>query len=522
MSVLGQTELDHLSVMYDGDKSRDASDKIRGFLFQDYVTINCLLQDHVECVCSEYLEDVDVFYDNGTFEFIQVKYYPKTSAGSKMKEISTDLYYQYLRLQMLKSTLKAIPSLYIHTAAKIDKPLLELMKSYIGTGEMPPKSPSYDTSQDAAAWLRKNVNILNKKDAQKNALFSKMASVESLKAFLKVYQISREVDIQQYKQSLMDALDKAYPSPDIEEDKQRWKSILLGLAISYVQRRYVLNATDFNKLRIDKREFDQYITETTRRKTEQTIASYLVDVACEEYGEILHENKESFLELHAYILEQIFQNTVQWINKIGATIEGQYQLVNTLSTKDADTLAEYKERDIESRFIEITQCYDNFKLFLDYLWKIMLNICQEKVRSISDLSAHEHLLDPAYYNDESVKDYICLDFPEDKFARRSVILPPAGRKFGSLKRKIVERMVKLSPKPAKWYFENNDLIRGKNYYSYTTANVNETPTVADLGEDSFYIECMGCIKIDMGEWCSYETCTECIFSEKCIREGMSI
>ena len=39
MSVLTNTELDILSVMYEGDKTRDATDKIRGFLFQDYVTI---------------------------------------------------------------------------------------------------------------------------------------------------------------------------------------------------------------------------------------------------------------------------------------------------------------------------------------------------------------------------------------------------------------------------------------------------------------------------------------------------
>lgn len=102
VSVFTKMELDKLSVMYDGDKGRDATSKIRGFLFQDYVTIMCLLKNQVEYVCSEYLEDVDVFFENGTFEFIQVKYYPNTNPN--MKEISTDLYYQYLRLQMLHST----------------------------------------------------------------------------------------------------------------------------------------------------------------------------------------------------------------------------------------------------------------------------------------------------------------------------------------------------------------------------------------------------------------------------------
>lgn len=63
-------EFDKLSVMYDGDKDRDATSKIRGFLFQDYITIMCLLQNQVKYVCSEYLEDVDVFFEDGTFEII--------------------------------------------------------------------------------------------------------------------------------------------------------------------------------------------------------------------------------------------------------------------------------------------------------------------------------------------------------------------------------------------------------------------------------------------------------------------
>ena len=98
------TDEQKLSIMYEGDKARDATDKIRGFLFQDFVTIMCLLQKNVKYVCSEYIEDVDVFFEDNTFEFIQVKYYPKTRPN--MKEILTDLYYQYLRLEMLQSTLR--------------------------------------------------------------------------------------------------------------------------------------------------------------------------------------------------------------------------------------------------------------------------------------------------------------------------------------------------------------------------------------------------------------------------------
>lgn len=51
MSVFTKMELDKLSVMYDGDKDRDATSKIRGFLFQDYVTIMCILKNQVEYLC---------------------------------------------------------------------------------------------------------------------------------------------------------------------------------------------------------------------------------------------------------------------------------------------------------------------------------------------------------------------------------------------------------------------------------------------------------------------------------------
>lgn len=55
VSTLQEKEIDNLSIMYEGDKKRDASSNIRGFLFQDYAAIKCLLKSDVTCVCSEYL-----------------------------------------------------------------------------------------------------------------------------------------------------------------------------------------------------------------------------------------------------------------------------------------------------------------------------------------------------------------------------------------------------------------------------------------------------------------------------------
>lgn len=514
MNLYTKEELDKLSVMYDGDKDRDATSKIRGFLFQDYVTIMCLLNNQVKYVCSEYLEDVDVFFEDGTFEFIQVKYYPNTNPD--MKDISTDLYYQYLRLQMLHSTLTAKPSLYIHRKSPVKKPTLDEMKKYINLGNKLKKAVPYPDVKNSETWLRKNVYNTNKKDTQKNNLFTTMASEESLNDFIEKYDISYKDDIKQYKEKLMEDLAEVYPDSDENGDKDRWQLILLGLAISYVQRRYMLVNPCFEQLKVDKKEFDQYMTESVKTKTEQTIVSYLVSIVCEEYGEIINNNDLSDLQIR--ILNLIYKNTIQWINKIGETVEGQCQLLNTFSIYEVSKIASYRESSVENRLFNIAECKLLFDYFLDYLWKIMLNICQQKDSEGIKIFEHLELFDPVHYMVPTVTNYICLKFPEDQGVDYSIILPQVGSKFNELKRKVIERIVHVLPKPGKWFFENSKLKKGKNYYDYSTANVSENPTVADLGEKSFYIECMDCIGVGEGEWSNCENCGDCIFTEKCIKE----
>lgn len=510
MCALTPAEKDNLALMYEGDKARDATSKIRGFLFQDYLTINCLLNDKVEYVCSEYLEDVDVFYEDGTFEFIQVKYYPKTSPD--MAEISTDLYYQYLRLQMLNSALKAKPKLCIHRKPQPTPPELDDMKTYIGLGKNLPKT--HPTLSDPRGFLRTDVHPL-KKDPQKKALFAKMASEDSLKGFLKELKICEEKEITAYKTALMSDLATAFPNSDPSINQDHWSQILLGLAVSYIQRRYTLINPGFNELRVKKTEFDEHIKTTTETEPNLTIAAFLVGEITYVYEDILRNN--ALEDLQAEMLGRIYRNTILWIKQIGSTEEGQYRLLNTISKAEACEIADYSAKDNLGKLIYISKCSDAFHNFIKYLWKIMLNLGQEKVSNIADIVNHLSLFNPARYIDDSVTDYISLDFEDDKYARHTVILPSAHSGFSGVKRKIVARMVNMSPRPDKWFFENSKIAKGKNYYSYNTADISENPTVADLGRESFYIECMDCIGIDEGDWSQAETCNTCIFSEKCVK-----
>lgn len=513
MSAIDNKETDNLSLMYEGDKARDASDKVRGFLFQDYIAIKCLLQDGVEYVCSEYLEDVDVFFEDGRFEFIQAKYYPKTTPD--MGEISTDLYYQYLRLKMLSSGLTAVPRLYIHRKQPVKQPTLAEMKSHIGAGAGLPNTPAYPA--DPRAWLRGNVYSRKKKEEQKKTLFDYAASEETLQGFVDDFSIVKQKDIIEYKEDLMEALGQAYPNPDDEGNDDHWQLILLGLAISYIQRRYTLVNPGFKDLRMRKADFDAYMTASVVTKTEETIVSYLVGECAERFESIIHHNDLSDFQMN--ILSEIYRKTLQWICDLAKDKDGQYRLVNTLSKKSVKAVSKFKTMNIEKRLTAIAECRDGIQTFLGYLWKIMLNICQKKLGENANMDQNPDLFDPLHYVDEKVTDYICLNFPEDRHVDYCVILPEALSEFRGVKRRIAERIFALDPKPEKWYFSNRDIENGENIYNYSTADVDEKATVADLGKDSFYIECMECIGIDEGKWGNREICGDCIFSMKCVREG---
>ena len=244
------------------------------------------------------------------------------------------------------------------------------------------------------------------------------------------------------------------------------------------------------------------MTVDTQQNPENIIVCYLVGITSETYGDIVKDG--SLLDSQTKILNQIYHNTIRWIKDNTGTVEGQYRLLNTLSIEDESKVSKYLDLQIEERRIIIAECKSSFMIFLQYMWKIMLNLCQDNNNPID-----EEMLKPEHYIDITIKEYVCFNFPQDKYTNRCVILPNPGGNFSRITRKIAGRMIKQAL--------NNKKLNGKNYYNYSTADVAELPTVADLGEDSFYIKCMECIGIDAKEWCNHEKCRDCIFAVKCVK-----
>ncbi len=512
--MITTTEIEKLSVMYEGDKARDASSKIRGFLFQDYVAIMCLLQDKAEVVCSEYIEDVDVFFSDGTFEIIQAKYYPRTNPSKK--EILTDLYYQYIRLQMLESDMKAKPSLYIHHSSAVTVPTTEEMIEYVGVEGELKDAITYPGVDASTMWLRNNVYTKVKKDEQKVELFKEMSSRLSIEEFLAKLNIVQICDIQQYRDNLMNELAMKYPKPDSAWGDDQWKAILLGLAISCIQGRYISDNADFENIKVTVEEFSQYVAEATNASDEQSIMNYLIGITSVAYEEIIEIERLSEIQ-NAY-LYKIFQNTILWLKELTATVDGQYKLIYSLSTAEREVVSDYKTLPLGERIKQVAEIREAFISFLNYLWKIMVNICLDKVAEETEVEENTGLFDPRSYIDTNVDEYVCFNFPDDRGVNHSVFVPSVADRVGKTTKKIVGRMIYTNPRPEKWFYKNNRIKPGKNVFDYNIADVRENLTIVDLGKEAFYVECMDCIGIEEDNWANRVICKECIFSEKCVKE----
>ena len=363
-----------LDIMYIGDKERDASSKIRGFLYQDLLAIYYLLKEEVKYVCLEFLEDMDVVYENGNIEIVQVKYYPHSSPD--MKEISTDLYYQYLRFDLLSDKtngdeLNLRLKLVIHSGEKSTpkKPVLETLKSNIGV-DLKDKA---DETVDFRNLIETDIPQQRKKEAQKKKLFEKGAYQESVSNFLKKFEVEEEVAILDLEEKVKNKIEERFYGAGSLGENDRKCDVLMGLAVMFIQRRYKNETSEFSTLRVTPKEFEDYINNNWNTRSENEIIARVIAIATEEYDEILMDNEELALD-QLRCLNKIYKNTIDWLGTYCRDADGQYRLINTFNSSRGEGVSGYRTMSLDARLMEMQGCKESLKYFFKYLWKIMFDM----------------------------------------------------------------------------------------------------------------------------------------------------
>lgn len=502
--------------MYQGEKRRDASSKVCGYLFQDLIAVDKLLSEDTDYICLEYLEDVFVsLKGNGTSKdtvyIIQAKYYTKGSVT--LSEVIRDLYYQYLRLNLYGYSGNVIPVLATHYKNKLRKPTLTEMqgKDYINVNRNVKPTPHADINE----WLCSNVYILNKKDAE-NTLFREFACNDSINNFLDVLKIENDYkSLNKYRNDISLKLNKInFTGCPITNDEMR-QNVLLGLAVQFVQKKLSVSSSatnifDSRKCKHD--EFIQYLTNQICTETDASIGAYLRTVVMNCWDNIEECNKQ-LTQKQVDILQCIRDNIADWLYDLGSTPQGQLQLLNTVSLKKSKSLTGFCEMSVKDRFKRICEHRDYIDVFLQYLWKIMFDINQNLLgKSLSD---DEKLrLNPIHYVDDKETRYINVKFPDD-ICRSAVILSePRNSHSDEDLSCIFERM--HSFRPEKWYMCGQ--YRGKYSYEQNVAEIINNNSLSEIKQNQFRIECMKCVKVSMNFWQNAEDCKNTIFRESCIND----
>lgn len=361
--------------MYKGETRRDASSKIRGFLFQDLVAISKLLEKETIYIIPEYIEDIFVYTEKRIY-ILQVKYYAK--ATIKQNDIIRDLYYQYLRFEIKKYAGIIIPVLFVHSTDTITKPsLCDLQgKGCIDVD----RDERIEDKEDIEQWLTNNV-YSKKKDDAATKLFETFANNESMKSFLNSYKIESEDKVlKEYREDVSNQLVNAIQLDGcVIKDKEKQKSILLGLAIQYIQQKYnesTEKTKNFEKRKCWKKNFLNYLNDTMKVENDCLIGAYLRSVVIRCWEQIQSEN-DALDKKTEQILEYVRDATAQWLYELGSDSSGQIRLLNTVSLKSQNDLEHFCELPMLKRQEMMCEHFREINDFLKYLWKIMLDINYE-------------------------------------------------------------------------------------------------------------------------------------------------
>lgn len=483
----------YLPEMHIGEVRRDAAPGIRGFLFQDLLAVDELTKKETEFICSEYIEDICAITSKG-IRIIQSKYTPGATLG--IKEITRELYYQYIKLRKYGYDGSIAPVLGFH-ANPATVPDETTSKGYLN---LPTGQKCFQgTAAEKKALVLDCIGACNKEERE-NKLFASFYEPKDLKQFLSMYQMEEvKESIGCYRKTLGMKLDTIFETDccPIEDTTDR-QELLIALATKLIQDRY----NEPNQPN-DNQELLKY-RKITRKdfltKIEQELASeppfniIIRSFADEAYCELADEQLPPDNRIR---LAQLYSSTDEWLKN---NMNSHLDVIRLLNTVSTDLNIPNSGDRSQSLRQTLFTCKENIKTFYFHVWKIKMDLKQNDFQ--------ECLL-------PEIRNYIAFSFRDQKdWSKRSIIMSSISARPNKKLLYIQRRVRAWNDRPQKWYLRSP--ARGYGDYSIDVARIApEKLDVTSISPEKFAVECMECIGIDEGQWAIVEDCTDCIFSDKC-------
>ena len=152
-----------LQLAFTGEKKRDASASIRGFVYQNLLAIEELIKEDTDRVFCEYIEDITSVDKYGNCRIIQAKYYPSTLSSNMEKEVFREMYCQYLKLIDEGGLKSVIPILNVFSVGNKDISLPDKDLAVVWINDNPKQAITSNLSELST----KKLNLVATLDAKK-------------------------------------------------------------------------------------------------------------------------------------------------------------------------------------------------------------------------------------------------------------------------------------------------------------------------------------------------------------------
>lgn len=216
-----------LQLAFTGEKKRDASASIRGFVYQNLLAIEELIKEDTDRVFCEYIEDITSVDKYGNCRIIQAKYYPSTLSSNMEKEVFREMYCQYLKLIDEGGLKSVIPILNVFSVGNKDISLPDKDLAVVWINDNPKQAITSNLSELSTKKLNKI--------ERETAIIGLCGNPDKLDAYYAAYKIDqRKTDLDEFRLNLGEDLvelltdeleDSAFEA--LESDDQG--KVLLGM-----------------------------------------------------------------------------------------------------------------------------------------------------------------------------------------------------------------------------------------------------------------------------------------------------